>query len=342
MRYIDLRSDSVTRPTPKMRRAMAEAEVGYDVFREDPTVTRLEALAAEMTGKEKGLFVPTGTMGNQLAILAFTSRGGEIILSADSHILNAETGAAAVLAAVGCRSVFTPDSILRPADIEDAIRPDKINKPCSALVCLENALGRGSALPLDFMEAAYATAKKHSLPVHTDGARAFNAAHALGTTVADIARFTDSLVIHLSKGLCAPVGSVLLGPDDFIERARRYRHMLGGGWSQAGILAAAGIVALEDMVERLAEDHQHARYLAGQLDALPGVTVDTTRADINMVFFTLEDEALRDGLCSCLLAKNIQISGHKKGVFRFVVHNDISMEDIDYVVNAMEGFFACA
>jgi threonine aldolase len=334
--YIDLRSDSVTRPTPKMRRAMAEAEVGYDVFREDPTVNRLEALAAEMTGKEKGLFVPTGTMGNQLAILAFTSRGDEIILSADSHIPNAETGAASVLAGVGYRSVFTPDGILRPADIEEAVRPDFVNKPRTGMVCLENALGRGTALPLDLMEAAYSTARKHKLPVHTDGARVFNAAHALGTTVDQIARFTDSLVIHLSKGLCAPVGSVLLGPGDFIERARRYRHMLGGGWSQAGILAAAGIVALEDMVDRLAEDHEHARYLREQLSALPGIAVDYTRADINMVFFTIENEALRDRLRACMLEKNIRISGHKNGVFRFVVHNDVSVEDIGDVVSAMQ------
>ena len=337
MRFIDLRSDSVTQPTPEMRKAMFEAETGYDVFREDPTVNRLESLAADMTGKEAGLFIATGTMGNQLAVLSFTERGDEIILSSDSHISEFEVGAPSVLSSVSYRSVFTHDGILRSADIEKAIRPlDDIHVPKTGMVCLENALGRGKALPLNLMEEAYVTAKKHNLPVHTDGARIFNAACALKTTVKDIAKYTDSLVIHLSKGLCAPVGSLLLGPRDFIEKARRYRHMLGGGWSHSGILAAAGIVALEKMVNRIKDDNENARYLAGKLEKISGIAVDHSCADINLVFFTFDrPKEFNNSLPSNLLDKNIKISAGNKGVFRFVVHNDVSKDDIDYVIDVL-------
>ena len=340
MRYIDFRSDSVTQPTEEMRQAMYSAEVGYDVFRDDPTVNRLEKMMAERTGKEAGLFVPTGTMSNQLAVLTWTNRGEEMILSSDSHILEFEVGAAAVLSSVGYRVVHTEDSILRAKDIEAAVRPypEDIHVPRTSLVCLENALGRGSVVPVPLMKEAYEAAKRHGLNVHTDGARIFNAAAALGVNIRELAEYTVSLSVHLSKGLCAPVGGVLVGPGAFIEKARRYRHMLGGGMSQSGILAAAGIVALEKMPDRLLEDHENARYLGRQLETLPGITVDQTRADINMVFFKWEhrSEVFLNALPARMLEKGIKISAGSDGNFRFVVHNDISHSDINYTIEILK------
>ena len=340
MGYIDFRSDSVTQPTEEMREAMRFADVGYDVFRDDPTVNRLEEMTAERTGKEAGLLIPTGTMGNQLSVLSWTNRGEEIILSYDSHILEFEVGAASVLSSVGYRVIHSPDSILRGEDIEQAIRPypEDIHVPRTSLVCLENALGRGSVVPLNMMKEAYDTAKKHGLSVHTDGARVFNAATALGVDIKEIARYTDSLAIHLSKGLCAPVGGVLVGPADFIEKARRYRHMLGGGMSQSGVLAAAGIIALEKMTKHLKEDHENARYLSSRLESFPGVTVDQSRADINLVFFRWENvpAGFLENLPAQMLKSGIKISGASGRDFRFAVHNDISRSDIDYTIKTIE------
>lgn len=340
MQYIDLRSDSVTQPTQQMRKAMYEAEVGYDVFRDDPTVNNLEKIAAEMTGKESGLFVPSGTMGNQIAIMTFTNRGDEIILSHDSHILEYEVGAASVLSSVGYRPIYSPDSILRRTDIEKAIRQDKddIHVPRTGLVCLENALGRGSVVSLEQMKEAYITAKENNLPVHTDGARIFNAAIALGLDIREISQYTDSLVIHLSKGLCAPVGGVLLGTKDFIEKARKKRHMIGAGMSHPGFLAAAGIVALESMVGRISEDHANARYMSKRLSEFPIVTIDKTRMDINLVFFKIDGapESFIDTLPQNMLEHGIKISPGSDGTFRFALHNDISRENIDYTIKVFE------
>ncbi|NLW72256.1 MAG: threonine aldolase, partial [Chloroflexi bacterium] len=228
------------------------------------------------------------------------------------------------------------DGILRRSDIERAIRPYDVHMPTTGLVCLENALGRGTVVPIPLMEEAYSVSHEHGLPVHTDGARAFNAAHALGVDIKEIASCTDSFIIHLSKGLCAPAGSVLLGPSQFIERARRYRHLLGGGMSQSGILAAAGIVALTKMVDRLAEDHINARYLSQLLAELPGVDVDLTRADINLVFFKINkpENCLRN-LPEFLYEKGIKISPCADGYFRFVTHNDISKADIEYTIDIL-------
>jgi threonine aldolase len=343
MHIIDYRSDSVTQPTEEMRRAMYSAEVGYDVFGDDPTVNRLEAMMAERTGKEAGLFIPTGTMGNQLSVLSWTGRGEEIILSYDSHILEFEVGAAPVLSSVGYRAVYSPDSILRRGDIEKAIRPypEDIHVPRTSLVCLENALGRGAVVPLELMAEAYSTAKEHGLAVHTDGARVFNAAAALKVDVSEIAKYTDSLAIHLSKGLCAPVGGVLVGPGEFIKKARRYRHMLGGGMSQSGILAAAGIVALEKMTGRLWQDHENARYLAKCLSEFPGITIDESRADINLVFFKWSgvSESFLAELPAEMLAEGIKISSGAGGNFRFALHNDITKEDVDFTVDTIRRLY---
>ena len=343
MRYIDFQSDSVTQPTQAMREAMYRAEVGYDVFGADPTVAKLENMVAEMTGKEAGLYVPTGTMGNQISVNAWTNRGEEIILSYDSHILEFEVGAASVISSVGYRVVYNEDSILRGADVKKAVRAYEtdIHVPKTGLVCVENALGRGSVVTLDQLKDVYMAAKEHDLPVHMDGARFFNATTALGCSAADMAQYTDSLIIHLSKGLCAPVGGILVGSKDFIKRARRTRHMFGGGLSHPGFLAAAGIVALETMVDRLAEDHENARYLAKRLSEYPNITIDETCADINLVFFVI------DGVAECHLTalpaymqeKGIMISGGTNGRFRFAVHHDIKREDIEYTLGVLSTFF---
>jgi threonine aldolase len=340
IKYIDLRSDSVTEPTTEMRKAMAEAEVGYDVFYDDPTVNKLEAIAAEMAGKEAALFMATGTMANQLAVMTWTKRGDEVILSADSHILLDEVGATAVLSSVCLRALPAKDGILHAADIHGAFRAlDDIHYPRTGLVCMENALGRGTVLPLEMMKEVYRATKTYDLSVHTDGARIFNAMHVLNTSLKEIARYTDSLAIHLSKGLCAPIGSLLIGEKEFIAKARRNRHMIGGGWSHPGILAAAGIIALEKMIDRLKEDHENARYMAEQLSKFPCINVDNTRADINLVFFhmDLSEEKLKN-MPSHMFDRKIKISNDKNGNFRFAFHHDISHDDVDTVIETMKEY----
>ena len=323
-----------------MRKAMYEAEVGYNAYGEDPTANRLEELAAEMTGKEAGLFAATGTMCNQLAVLSFTERGDEIILSSDSHISNSEAGAVAVLSSVSYHSIFSDDGILRSAQIEAAIRSyDKITSARTGLLCLENALGRGTALPLNLMKEAHDTAKKFGIPVHTDGARIFNAMHALNAGLKDIAQYTDSLAIHLSKALCAPVGSVLTGSAGFIKKAKKYRHMLGGGWSHPGFLAAAGIVALETMTERVREDNLNAAYMRSLLSELPDAVVNMKQADINLVFFVLNlPQEKIDALPQYMSGRGVKILAAKKGVFRFALHNDIQKNDIETVIKILGEF----
>ena len=343
MKYIDFQSDSVTQPTQQMREAMYRAEVGYDVFGADPTVTKLESMVAELTGKEAGLYVPTGTMGNQISVNTWTSRGDEIILSHDSHILEFEVGAASVISSVGYRVVHNEDSILRASDIKKAVRPYEtdIHVPKTGLVCVENALGRGSVVTLNQLKEVYDVAKAYDLPVHMDGARFFNATTALGCTATEMAQYTDSLIIHLSKGLCAPVGGILVGSKDFIKKARRTRHMFGGGLSHPGFLAAAGIVALETMVDRLAEDHENARYLAKRLSEYPHITIDETCADINLVFFEMKgiSEECMDALPAYMRENGIMISGGTNGRFRFAVHHDVTRENIDYTLQVLDKYF---
>ena len=264
MKMIDLRSDTVTLPTAQMREAMYRAEVGDDVYGEDPTLVELETLGARMTGKEAGLFVTSGTMGNQVAVLTHTQRGDEVICEAESHIFYSEVAGLAVLSGVQARTVPSIKGIMSAETIEAAIRPQDIHQPKTTLICLENSHNRagGTCYSLDSLAAIRKMADRRKLPVHMDGARLFNAALAQGVTVDKITQYADTVQFCLSKGLCAPVGSLLVGPADFIARARRYRKMLGGGLRQAGILAAAGIVALQHMVDRLAEDHANAAKLA--------------------------------------------------------------------------------
>ncbi len=286
---IDLRSDTVTRPTAAMRRATAEAEVGDDVYREDPTALRLEELAAGMLDFQAALFVPTGTMGNQLAVHLQTSPGSEVIIEARGHIFNFEMGAMAVWSGALPRPIVTENGLLEPVQVEAAIAPKVSYRTPSRLLALENTHNLWSGLPMDAARtrALAAVAHDHGLAVHLDGARIFNAAAALGTSAAALAKGCDTVMFCLSKGLAAPVGSMLLGSRDLVEEAVRVRKLFGGGMRQVGVLAAAGIVALTEMVGRLAEDHARARRLAEGLAELAAVEIDPARVYTNILVFRL-------------------------------------------------------
>ena len=331
MRYIDLRSDTVTRPTLAMRAAMAAAEVGDDVYGYDPTVNELEALAAETLGFEAALFVTSGTMGNQLGIMSQTRRGDEIIAGANSHIFMHEVGAAAVLSGVTVRQVDYPNCIPVPAMVEAAIRPDDIHEPPTSLICLENALANGRLVPVETMAEIRRIADEHGLNVHLDGARVFNAAAALGVDVKEITRYADSVSCCLSKGLCAPVGAIFAGRAETVKRARKCRKLLGGGMRQAGILAAAGILALKEMPKRLSEDHANAKRLAELLSQIDGVSIDKDSVEINMVFFKLDRSAeLKAALPEKMKQHGILINPEELGEFRFVTNNDVSAKDVEF------------
>jgi threonine aldolase len=288
MDMIDLRSDTITRPTAAMREAMAAAEVGDDVFREDPSVNRLEAMAARRVGKPAALLVASGTMGNLVSQLAHCGRGDETILGDQSHVFFYEQGGASALGGIHPRTLANDkDGTIALEKIEAAIRPDDVHFPRSRLVILENTHNRCGGAPLT---PAYTTAvqqlvKRHGLKLHIDGARIFNAAVALGVDAAELAAPADSITFCLSKGLAAPVGSVVCGSEAFITRARRMRKSVGGGMRQAGIIAAAGIVALTEMVERLAEDHLNAKTLASGLAGIPGLLIDPDAITTNIVYF---------------------------------------------------------
>ncbi|MGC8781720.1 MAG: low-specificity L-threonine aldolase [Anaerolineae bacterium] len=291
MHIIDLRSDTITKPTPAMRRAMAEAEVGDDVFGEDPTVRRLEELAAERMGKEAGLFVASGTMGNLVSLLAQCGRGDEVILGDQAHTYMYEQGGIAALGGIHPRVLKNrPDGTLDPAEIVAAIRdPNNPHFPRTKLIALENTHNRcgGAPLTVEYMRAVGALAREHGLLLHVDGARIFNAAVALGMEARALVADADSVTFCLSKGLAAPVGSVVCGSRAFIAEARRARKVVGGGMRQAGVIAAAGIVALEQMVERLAEDHANAAALAAGLADLPGIQVEEVAVRTNIVYFNV-------------------------------------------------------
>ncbi len=337
MRFIDLRSDTVTQPTAEMRKAMAEAVVGDDVYGDDPTVNLLEERAAAIAGKEAALFVPSGTMGNQLAVMSHTKRGDEIIAEENCHIVQHEVGATAVLAGVQLRTIKGSAGVMDPADVEKAIRGEDIHYPETGLICMENALSNGKIVPLEVMEKIYQVAAKHQIPVHTDGARLFNAAAGLGVDVKEVTRFTDSVMFCLSKGLCAPVGSMLAGSKRFIDKARKYRKLLGGGMRQAGILAAAGLIALDAMAKRLPVDHDNAKYMAARLAEIRGIRLAPESVEINMVFFDMQETGIdSDLLVKRLLEKGIKINGAENGIMRYVTNNDVTREDIDTVIAYMK------
>ncbi len=336
MRYIDLRSDTVTQPTEEMRRLMAEAPVGDDVYGDDPTAAELEREAAELLGKEAGLFVPSGTFGNQVSVMAHTRRGDEILLDDSCHILWHEAGAAAVLSSVQTRGFTVAGRAIDVGQVATRIRSDDIHEPRTGLICLENARSNGMVIGLSSMQAVKALAEEHHIPVHLDGARLFNAALALGVPARELAACADSVMVCLSKGLCAPVGSVVVGDREFIERARRCRKLMGGGMRQVGVLCAAGLYALRHMVDRLADDHANARYLADRLEEIDGVTVDRDCLDINMVYFSLSESVITgEALAKGLLERGIKINGGP-GQYRFVTNHDVSRRDIDAVVDAIK------
>jgi len=338
-RMVDLRSDTVTTPTPAMRRAMAEAEVGDDVFMEDPTVLRLEVLAAERLGKEAALFVTSGTQGNQVSLMAHTERGDEIILDENCHIFNYEVAALAVLSAVQARTLRGHQGILDPADVRDAIRPPNIHYPRNSLICLETTHNRGggAVYPLETLREIRRIAQERGLAVHLDGARLFNACVALGLPAKEVAAQADSVTFCLSKGLGAPVGSVVTGSREFIDKARRARKMLGGGMRQAGVIAAAGIVALETMVERLREDHENARALAEGLARLPGIELDPERFQTNIVIFDIARTDLdAPGLVLKLAGHGVKCFNVGPNRIRMVTHKDVDRTGILYALEVLE------
>jgi threonine aldolase len=330
MSTIDLRSDTVTLPTADMLRAMTSAPLGDDVFGDDPTVNRLEETAAERLGKEAALFVASGTMGNLLGLLVNARSGQEVIADADSHLFLNEAAGAAVVGGIQVRQVPTDRGVLSPAQVLAVLRPgDDDHQPLSAAVMIENTHNwhGGVAWSLTDLQRLAETARSHGLAVHMDGARIFNAAIATGAAVQTIAQHSDTVSFCLSKGLCCPVGSVLCGPAEKIRQARRWRKMLGGGMRQAGVLAAAGLVALDTMVDRLADDHENARALAEGLAGLPGIDCDLSRVQTNLVYFRLKQTDAASFLAAC---SGGGLLGGALGpdLVRFVTHHGIGPADV--------------
>lgn len=333
---IDLRSDTVTLPTPAMREAMAQAEVGDDVHGEDPTVQRLERMSADLMGKEAAVYVASGTMGNLASLLSHCGRGDEAIVGSEAHVLHYEAGGVTALGSVELRTVPNDDhGMLDLAAVEEAIRPDNVHAPRTAVICLENTHNRcgGGVLTVDEMAQVSALAREYGIVVHLDGARIFNAAIALGVPAAALAQHADSVTFCFSKGLSAPVGSIICGTEEFVAKARRARKQLGGGMRQVGVIAAPAIVALETMVDRLVEDHESAQLLAQGLARLPGVQIDPVRVRTNIVVVDVADGSafqrrLREaGVLASLF-------GRKR--VRFVTHYGISLADIEEALVRIE------
>ena len=340
---IDIRSDTVTSPTPAMRRAMAEAEVGDDVYGDDPTVNRLEALGAQTLGKEAALFVPSGTFGNQLALFTWCPRGTEVILGEDCHIIVHEAGGSSVIAGVQTRCIPDPGGILAPGDIAKRLRRQELHAPATSLICMENAHSSGRVVSLKDMDAVAEITGRWGLPVHLDGARIFNAAVAQSCGVKEIAARADSVMFCLSKGLCAPVGSLLVGTKEFIAAARLKRKLLGGGMRQAGILAAAGLIALEEHTKLLADDHRRAKKLAEGLSKINGINVNANDVEINMVFFnyakTISPEQI-EKIVKRFAEQNIVISPPVQGTFRFATHYWTGDNEIETIIDVTRSVFS--
>jgi threonine aldolase len=334
-----LRSDTVTLPTDEMREAMNNAEVGDDVYQEDPTVNQLEELAANKVGKEAALFIPSGTMGNLIAVLTHCQRGDEVIVEMDSHIYYYEVGGMSAVAGVIPRLIIGNKGIPDPQDIKMALRDENLHYPKTTLICLENTHNRagGTITPPEVIEEICRLAHQQNIQVHLDGARIFNAAIALNIQPALLTKNVDSLMFCLSKGLSAPVGSILAGSKEFIQRARKNRKMLGGGMRQAGILAAAGIIALEQMMERLKEDHKNARILGEGLANISGIKVDLETVQTNMVYFDLQESGMDTYQFLPKLAKyNILGLPRPPTKVRLVTHYGISEEDIYATIKAIK------
>jgi len=332
--YSDFRSDTVTRPTDKMRQSMAEAVVGDDVLGDDPTVQKLEALAADIIGKEAALFVPSGTMGNSIAVKAWTSPLEEAVVEAKSHIYNMESTHMTFISGVTPRVLSSKRGALDADEVEMNIRKPSVYVPATSLICLENTHNNwgGAVVPLDKVKAVRRVADRHGVKVHMDGARIFNAAIAAGVPARDFAAQADSIMFCLSKGLSAPVGSLLAGPRAFIDYGRRLRKALGGGMRQVGVLAAPGIIALTEMRDRLKDDHDRAKRLASAIAELPGITLDPADVQTNIIIFgfnhprysvpTFLEELRNKGVWALATT----------GGIRFVTHKDVGDDDVDRAI----------
>jgi threonine aldolase len=339
MEYIDLRSDTVTKPTPEMREAMAEAEVGDDVYRDDPTVNRLEELAAGLMGKEASIFVPSGTMGNLIALLVHCQRGDEVIVGNQSHIYLNEAGGMSALGGIQpCPVPNQVDGTLSPQEIAASIRSEDVHHPITRLVCLENTQNICGGIPLtpDYTRQVGELVHEKGLVLHIDGARIFNAAAALDISVRELVEPADSVMFCLSKGLAAPVGSILAGPQKFIGRARHVRKMLGGGMRQVGVLAAAGIISLEVMTRRLTEDHARARKLADGLRTLNGLRVDPDSPHTNMIYFTMSEDVPQTAfqVTAKMKEMGVLVDPENARRFRLVTHYWIDDDAVNRTVSA--------
>jgi threonine aldolase len=337
MEMIDFRSDTITHPTEEMRQAMASAELGDDVYGEDPSVNRLQSLAAKMLGKQAALFVPSGTMANLASILAHCERGDEVILGDQSHVFQNEAGGISAFGGVHPHLIPNERDGTLPVDkLEGAIRQDDVHYPISRLILLENTHNRCGGIPLslEYSQLVGQLAKKHGLKLHIDGARIFNAAVKLGVPAAELAAPADSITLCLSKGLCAPVGSVICGDKAFITRAHRMRKALGGGMRQAGVLAAAGIVALESMIERLSEDHRRAGMIADGLRGIPGLSLRYDSPATNMVFVDFLPQAKMNAaeVVEAMRERDIILRSSADGAIRLVVHYWIDDEAVDELI----------
>lgn len=335
--YSDFRSDTVTRPTENMRKAMAEAVVGDDVLGDDPTVQKLESLAAEMVGKEAALYVPSGTMANSISIKCWTTELDEVIVEERAHLYNMESTHMTFIARVTPRPLLSNRGAMDPEEVERNIRKPTVHIPRTSLICVENTHNNwsGAVVPMENLKAIREIADRHEVKIHFDGARVFNAIHATGIPVKEYAKIGDSLMFCLSKGLSAPVGSMLTGPKDFIDYARRVRKALGGGMRQVGVLAAPGIVALTEMVDRLKEDHVRAKKLALAIQDLPGIDLNPDHTDTNIVIFGFNHAKISiPEFLARLKDHEILALATTGGRIRFVTHNDIGDKDIEKAISA--------
>ena len=339
MRIADFRSDTLTKPTPGMRKAMMDAEVGDDVFGEDPTINRLQELIAEMTGKEAALFVTSGTQANQICINAHTYPGEEIIVDRESHIFNYEAGGAALLSGVQLYPVDCKNGFMTVEEVEFGLRHDDVHYPQTSLICLENTLNRagGTIFPFEEIKKISQFSKKNNLKMHFDGARLWNASIATGISIKDYAGYFDSIMLSFSKGMGAPVGSVVAGDIDFVKKAYYYRKVYGGGWRQAGILAAGCIYAIENHFDRLGEDHQRAKYFAEEISKIPAIKIDLSTVETNIVIFDVDIPDFQAiPFLNQLKENSVLMLDIDPNRIRAVTHLDLIDEDVDHAIRVIK------
>lgn len=337
---INFRSDTFTLPTKEMRQSMNAAVVGDDVYGEDPTTNNLEILAAKIVGKEASLFIPSGTMGNLIAMMVHCNRGEEVILESESHIYYYEVGGIASIAGLLPRFVKGKNGMITREDIEASLREDDLHYPNTGLICLESPHNRGggTVMPLQDMEDIYQLGKEHKLKIHLDGSRIFNAAHYLEVGANQIASKVDSIMFCLSKGLSAPIGSMLCGTSDFIEKARKVRKLLGGGMRQSGVIAAPAIVALQEMIPRLKEDNRNAKNLADSIAIIPGIKINIDSVQTNILVFNISElNVTAKEFCEKLYNNySIMVSAHSLYTVRMVTHRHIDVDDINYTIDSIK------